>query len=126
MRLLGIRFFRLVCFPRMMNNLLANIPTALTEEIVQVLVESPGVRIERIVSRGQTTARGNWYDQPDQEWVLLLQAQRGCALPIKTNQSRWGPATMSTFQPTASIGSNGPANQPTIWLAIHFSAMADR
>ena len=39
------------------------------EEMVTVLAESSNVRIERIVSRGQTSG---WYDQEESEWVTLL------------------------------------------------------
>ena len=41
-------------------------------ETVELLLERPGVRIERIVSTGQTTPPGQWYDQSGDEWVALL------------------------------------------------------
>jgi cupin 2 domain-containing protein len=111
----------------MMNNLLANIPTALTEEVVQVLVESPGVRIERIVSRGQTTASGNWYDQPDQEWVLLLQGAARLRFADQDESIEMGPGDYVHISAHRKHRVEWTApNQPTIWLAIHFSAMADR
>jgi cupin 2 domain-containing protein len=31
------------------------------------------IRIERIISTGQTTPVGQWYDQDADEWVVLLQ-----------------------------------------------------
>jgi 5'-methylthioadenosine phosphorylase len=43
-----------------------------TGEEVTVLVEAPGFRVERIVSRGHTTPEGHWYDQEALEWVTLL------------------------------------------------------
>jgi cupin 2 domain-containing protein len=42
------------------------------DEIFEVLVERPGVRIERIVSTGQTTPEDEWYDQARDEFVLLV------------------------------------------------------
>jgi cupin 2 domain-containing protein len=42
------------------------------DEIFEVLVERPGVRIERIVSTGQTTPEDQWYDQARDEFVLLI------------------------------------------------------
>jgi cupin 2 domain-containing protein len=41
-------------------------------EVVEVLLERAGVRVERILSRGQATPAGQWYDQPRDEWVGLL------------------------------------------------------
>ncbi len=45
-------------------------------EQVTALLERGGVRIERIVSHGQASPPGFWYDQEEHEWVLLV---RGAA-----------------------------------------------
>ncbi|MCP9774992.1 Nif11 domain/cupin domain-containing protein [Cyanobium sp. WAJ14-Wanaka] len=45
-------------------------------ETHQLLIEQPGLRIEQIHSCGYASPRDFWYDQPEQEWVLLMQ---GCA-----------------------------------------------
>ena len=55
-----------------MSNLFADIPTELDEELVTVLLKLPGVRLERIVSRGQASPPGFWYDQDVGEWVAVL------------------------------------------------------
>ena len=57
-----------------MDNIFAGFPasTATEEEFSQLLTR-PGLRIERIVSTGQCSPPDFWYDQPDGEWVLLLQ-----------------------------------------------------
>ena len=44
-------------------NLLADIPTVLPEELVDVLVRAPRVQMVRVVSRGQCSPPGFWYDQ---------------------------------------------------------------
>ena len=54
-------------------NLLTDLPSQLAEERVEILVEHPGLRIERIVSTGQASPPGFWYQQPEHEFVLLLQ-----------------------------------------------------
>jgi cupin 2 domain-containing protein len=53
-------------------NLLGDLPDARAPEIVETLLAAPGVRIERIVSFGQASPDGFWYDQAEAEWVLLL------------------------------------------------------
>lgn len=45
------------------------------EECFETLSESAGFRVERIVSQGQQTPAGEWYDQPSDEWVVLLQGE---------------------------------------------------
>jgi cupin 2 domain-containing protein len=44
-------------------------------EVFESLLESDNYLIERIISRGQTTPIGEWYDQSRDEWVILLQGE---------------------------------------------------
>jgi cupin 2 domain-containing protein len=44
----------------------------LPEEVVDILLRRPGLRVERIVSTGQATPDGEWYDQESDEFVLLV------------------------------------------------------
>ena len=53
-------------------NLLRDLPNASASEITETLLAAPGLRIERIVSLGQASPTGFWYDQAEAEWVLLL------------------------------------------------------
>lgn len=55
-----------------MGNLFSGIPAQLPQELVDVLVDQDAVRIERIVSRGHSSAADAWYDQQQHEFVLLL------------------------------------------------------
>ena len=56
-----------------MNNLLASLPDHLDHEQVEELLNQPNVKIERILSKGQTSPETGWYDQDDNEWVVVLQ-----------------------------------------------------
>ena len=52
----------------------------LSQEVSQLekfeqIVLGKNIQIERIVSTGQTTNSGQWYDQELDEWVLLLQGE---------------------------------------------------
>lgn len=53
-------------------NLLRDLPDASDGEVSDTILTAPGLRIERIVSFGQESVAGFWYDQPQAEWVLLL------------------------------------------------------
>ena len=54
------------------GNLLASLPRRLDAEQIIALVANENLRIERIVSTGQASPSGFWYDQPWAEWVLVL------------------------------------------------------
>jgi cupin 2 domain-containing protein len=53
-------------------NLLRDLPPRQDQEWVEVLASGAGVRVERIVSWGQRSPEGFWYDQEEHEWVALL------------------------------------------------------
>jgi cupin 2 domain-containing protein len=82
------------------------------------LLNRPGVRIERIVSSGQSTPPGEWMDQAWDEWVLLVAGRAGLTLE--------GDEPL-TLQPGDHLLI--PAHRrhrvdwtetPTVWLAVHF------
>jgi hypothetical protein len=51
---------------------LSPLPDARAAEQVATLLTRPGLRVEQIVSRGQASPPGFWYDQAEGEWVLVL------------------------------------------------------
>jgi len=53
-------------------NLLRDLPVPQRSEVVDALAAGAGVRIERIVSHGQASPDGFWYDQDEVEFVVLL------------------------------------------------------
>jgi cupin 2 domain-containing protein len=57
----------------MKKNLFDGIPATAPQEFVTELLQSESVRIERIVSFGQASPDGFWYDQSENEWVFLLE-----------------------------------------------------
>ena len=64
----------------MLTNLFANLTTPALEERFDDLLKRPGLRIERIVSNGQCSPPGFWYDQAEGEWVLVLSGSAGLRL----------------------------------------------
>jgi cupin 2 domain-containing protein len=102
-------------------NLFAGIPSALTAEEFSELLSRPNVRIERIVSTGQASPPGFWYDQPEGEWVVLLAGEAGLLLegeeaPRALKPGDWIdlPAHCRHRVEWTS------ASPPAIWLAVHY------
>ncbi|MBF0430791.1 MAG: cupin domain-containing protein [Fibrobacteria bacterium] len=56
-----------------MNNFFTNIPNQLDKEVMENIFTSQNIRIERILSRGQTSPEQGWYDQDENEWVMVLE-----------------------------------------------------
>lgn len=49
--------------------------SGLPDEVSETMLTGRGVRIERIVSHGQASPPGYWYDQDEDEWVMLLEGE---------------------------------------------------
>ncbi|MBD2105480.1 cupin domain-containing protein [Nodosilinea sp. FACHB-13] len=90
-----------------------------TAELFTALFETPQLRIERILSIGQTTPPDEWYDQSQDEWVVLLQGsatltyEDGASLVLGLGDYVLIPARR---RHRVDFTSSEP---PCIWLAIH-------
>lgn len=109
--------------PHEIRNILANLPTDLSNEIFETIVESESVRIERIVSNGQATPEGKWYDQERAEWVLLLAGSAGLLFEGHDEPRRLAPGDHLLIPAGCRhrVAWTDPAVQ-TVWLAVHFNA----
>lgn len=56
-----------------MANIFRDIPGDLSSEMFEDILRSPGIRVERILSKGHTSPETGWYDQDENEWVLLIE-----------------------------------------------------
>ena len=67
---------------RRSGEFLLAVPLNLPAEIIEVLLQTRSFRLERIISTGQATPAGEWYDQDTPEWVLLLTGKAGLLLKM--------------------------------------------
>ncbi|WP_073277136.1 cupin domain-containing protein [Microbulbifer donghaiensis] len=56
-----------------MDNIYSNIPDDRAREHFFDLIRTESVRVERIVSHGQSSPEAGWYDQDEHEWVMVLE-----------------------------------------------------
>jgi cupin 2 domain-containing protein len=56
----------------MKKNLFDDIPSELPEEFFTLLMEQDGIKLERIVSDGHASPENFWYNQDQNEWILLI------------------------------------------------------
>lgn len=88
-----------------------------TQETFTTLLEKSGVKIERIASNAQASAAGFWYDQPQDEWVMMV---RGKAVLEVQEQS---PLTLKTGDylhiPAHTRHRVAETSADCLWLAVH-------
>ncbi len=91
-----------------MDNLFQDIPKALPEELIEVIAGSDCVRIERIVSRGQASEPGFWFDQNKTEFVVLLAGQARLQFQSQAEPVTLLPGDYSPSGPAKNTGLPGP------------------
>ena len=102
------------------GNLFANAPEGSTGEDVTTLARFPGARIERIVSTGQSSQPGFWYDQEQVEWVVLLSGSAGLLFEGEIAPRILRPGDYIEIPAHARHRVEWTdANEPTVWLAVH-------
>jgi cupin 2 domain-containing protein len=101
------------------GRLLSGLPDGADGEEFLPLVANGATRIERIVSTGQASPPGFWYDQDDDEFVLLVAGRAVLAIagqgePLVLEPGDWAnfPAHCRHRVEWTS------AEPPTIWLAV--------
>ncbi|HOT75400.1 MAG TPA: cupin domain-containing protein [Candidatus Wallbacteria bacterium] len=105
------------------------LPPSIAEEIIEILHETPlsvqgnpGVRIERILSAGQVSPEGFWYDQDENEWVLLAQGEAkvafydGALVSLKAGDHIFIEAHKRHRVEYTSV------NPPCVWICVFYEA----
>jgi len=105
-----------------MGNLYDGVPAGAAEELFTELLARPGLRIERIVSTGQVSSPGFWYDQAHTEWVVLLQGAARLRFEDEPDFRTLRPGDYVEIAPHRRhrLEWTDPA-QMTIWLAVHLA-----
>jgi cupin 2 domain-containing protein len=102
-------------------NIFENLPARAKDEVFTELLSRPGVRIERIVSHGQSTPEDAPFDQAQDEWVLLLRGSASLWIDgVGACDLRPGDHVLIPAHRRHRV-TRTAENDPTVWLAIHFS-----
>jgi len=97
-------------------------PSAVMNEQLSNLLNNPGLRIERIVSTGQCSPPGFWYDQPEGEWVVVLRGQATLRFEDTPEPLSMTPGDFIDIAPHRRhrVEWTDP-NQATVWLAVYYT-----
>lgn len=105
----------------MNTNLFANLTQNLDAESTEVLFAHPGIRIERIVSHGQSSPPGFWHEQEWAEWVVVLTGNAQLRFEDESEPVDLTPGdsvTIAAGRRHRVESTDGSC--PTLWLAVHF------
>jgi len=106
----------------MIKNLLQSIPTDLSEEVFETLALGSQVKIERIISKGHSTPDKHWYDQQQDEWVMVLQGHGILEFENGIDQEMKAGDSINIPAHTRHRVKWTEPNEETIWLAVFYNA----
>ena len=103
-------------------NIFEKIPKKISHELTETILESRTLRIERIVSRGHTTKEKDWYDQEEDEWVIVLQGRAVLEFKKDARKVELLPGDYLSIPAHEEhrVHWTDPAGD-TIWLAVFYS-----
>jgi cupin 2 domain-containing protein len=106
---------------RPLKNLFSEILGPAGKEIFETLLQEESFKLERIVSSGQATPAGQWYDQETNEWVILLRGSAGLVFDRDPEVVVLHPGDY--IHVPAHLRHRVEWTDPeenTIWLALHY------
>lgn len=104
-----------------MQNLFADLPAHLPEELFEVLAENKNVRIERIVSNGHASPKGFWYDQDQHEWIVVLKGQASLLFEDDDEPVELAPGNFVNIPAHRRHRVEWTSShEPTVWLAVFY------
>jgi len=103
------------------KNIFGDIPAELPDELFEEILAGSIFKIERIVSRGQASPAGFWYDQEENEWVILLQGSANLRFAGKEELVilRPGDYIRIPRHYRHRVERTDP-DQETVWLAVYY------
>lgn len=105
--------------PMKTANLFADVPAVIADEIFEPLVETPSLKLERIVSAARATPRDAWYDQDRDEWVLLLSGSAALRFDGEGEPLVLRPGD-HVLIPAHRRHRVAWTEEKTVWLALHY------
>ena len=103
-----------------MSNIFRAIPDDLSAEIFEDLAVSKNVKIERIISKGHSSPDVGWYDQEQNEWVIVLKGEALLSFVDKASVTlKEGDYINIPAHQKHKVAWTQP-DLETIWLAVHY------
>lgn len=101
-------------------NIFKNIPATLQEELFETLHSSNNIKIEKIVSQGHTSPQSGWYDQEQNEWVILLEGEAVLCFENKEDVTLTKGDYINIPAHTKHKVTYTSSEPKSIWLAIFY------
>ena len=105
------------------RNIFSEIPNSINGELAEILIRNEHFMLKRIISQGEATPPGEWFDQDTNEWVILLSGGAGLIFENEADECVMHPGDyvhIPAHQRHRVEWTD--SKQKTVWLAIHYGS----
>ena len=102
------------------TNIFNNIPKTLQEELFENILSKDSIQIQRIISKGHVTPKDEWYNQENNEWVIVLQGEAILSFENSDDVKLKSGDYINIKAHTKHKVSWTIPNEETIWLAVFY------
>ncbi len=102
------------------QNIFNDIPRNIPKELFEPLLKTEQFILERIISKGQSSPAEGWYEQTQNEWVMVL---KGNAV-IRFDNGKTHDLTTGDYLQIPAMQKHKVVKtcqtEETVWLALHY------
>jgi cupin 2 domain-containing protein len=102
------------------SNIFENVPKPLENESFETILSKNNLKIERIVSKGHISPESGWYNQEQDEWVIIMQGAATISFKDGNDVHLKAGTHLNIPAHTPHQVSWTDPNLETIWLAVHY------
>lgn len=104
-----------------MANIFSPLPGKLEHESFEEILRHKNIKIERIISKGHTSPEKGWYDQDENEWVIVLEGSGTILFENTTEFHLEKGDYLNIPAHTRHRVARTDPDKITIWLAVHYA-----
>ncbi len=102
------------------GNLFESLPEDISKEVFSEIIQGENIRIERIISKGHSSPEAGWYDQDDNEWIIVLKGEAKLSFENNDDVHLVSGSHLNIPAHTKHKVTWTKPNTETIWLAVHY------
>ncbi|WP_205342142.1 cupin domain-containing protein [Denitrificimonas caeni] len=102
------------------SNIFEFLADDISNELFENIVTGQNIKIERIISKGHSSPTSGWYDQSENEWVIVLKGQAKIEFENQAPVHLLAGSYLNIPAHTKHKVAWTDPDIETIWLAVHY------
>lgn len=102
------------------DNLFKSLPEEMEDELFTEIINGKNIKIQSIVSKGHISPESGWYDQDDNEWLVVLRGEAKLSFENSNNVHLVAGSHLNIPAHTKHKVIWTAPNIETVWLVVHY------